>query len=157
LVYDAEVSRKLLTFSGSLEAINSPGRKLVLRLEGFFGLPVARAEWDGTQTTIRVGGRERERRLDAGGDLSEVLGVPLSAEQISLMLFGLPDRADPEKIEIRGSRAWPSWRGGSVLCEFDTASGRPTAIYARSDQRKVEIRYLDWTDGIPSRIRISAP
>jgi hypothetical protein len=154
LSYDAEVSRRLLSFSGSVSALNLPGQSLLLRVDGFFGLPVARAEWDGTETRIRIAGKTAERTVGAGGDLSEVLGVPLSAEQISLMLFGLPDRSDPETLEFRGSRAWPSWRGGTLRCEFDAGEGHPFAIFSRGERQHVEIRYLGWADGIPTRIRI---
>ncbi len=115
---------------------------------------MARAEWDGTETRIRITGKGKERTVGPGGDLSEVLGVPLSAEQISLMLFGLPDKSDPETLEFRGTRAWPSWRGGSLRCEFDAGEGHPSAIFSKGERQSVEIRYLGWTDGIPARIRI---
>ena len=154
LAYDAEVSRKLLSFSGSVSAMNLPGQSLLLRVDGFFGLPVASAEWNGSETRIRVTGKGSERRVAAGGDLTDVLGVPLSAEQVSLMLFGLPERSDPESLEIRGSRVWPSWRGGSLKCEFDAGEGRPAAIFSRGERKSVEIRYLEWAGGIPSHIRI---
>jgi hypothetical protein len=155
LFYDAQVSRSVLSMSGTLAVRDDPGRTLALRVEGPLGLPLARADWNGVETRIFVAGsHSKDRTLPAGEDLSRELGVPVTPAQLSLLLYGLPDGAAPETAEFAGSRAWFSWQGGALRCDFDPAAGRVETIVSRGARDSVEVRFLEWSSGFPSRIRI---
>jgi hypothetical protein len=155
LFYDAEVSRSVVTMSGTLAVRDDPGKTLALRVEGPLGLPIARADWDGEETKVVVTGSRRGERTIAGdGDLSRELGVPVTANELSLLLFGLPDRAAPESTELAGERAWFSWKGGALRCDFDLSSNRVGTVVSRGERDSVEVRFLEWNAGLPSKIRI---
>lgn len=157
MFYDAQVSRSVVTMSGTLAVRDDPGKSLALRVEGPLGLPVARADWDGEVTKVFVSGSHRGEQTIAGdADLGRELGVPVSAAGLSLLLFGLPDRASPESTEIEGERAWFSWNGGAIRCDFDVSSNRAATVVARGDRGSVEVRFLEWGPALPSRIRIRA-
>jgi hypothetical protein len=155
LFYDAQVSRSVVTMSGTLAARDDPGKALALRVEGPLGLAVARADWNGQETKVLVvSSRKGEQTLAAGEDLSRALGVPVTPQQLSLVLFGLPDGAAPEGTELVGERARFSWQGGALRCEFDSSSNRVASIESRGARNSVEVRFLEWSAGLPSRIRI---
>ena len=155
MFYDAHVSRSLMTMSGTLSVRDDPGKSLALRVDGPLGLPVARADWNGQDTRILVNGsRKGEQTLPAGADLSRELGVPVTPQQLSLLLFGLPEGTAPETAEIFGETARFSWQGGALRCEFDPSARRVATIESRGEQDSVEVRFLEWTAGLPSRIRI---
>ncbi len=138
--------------SGIAAVRAAPGRSLTIVVEGPAGLPIARAEWDGVRTTVRREGKG-EQTLEGDGALS-ALGIPLPASALSLLIFGLPDAAPPERVEIGAHAAWLSWRGGALSCEIDPA-GRPVRVLVRDAARKVEIDFREWTADLPSRIGIS--
>lgn len=152
LYYDARVRRSMWAASGVAAVRDAPGRSFEVVVEGPAGLPVARASWDGVRTTVARDGRTRT--FDGDEALSTV-GVPVSARSLSLLLFGLPDAAPPEAVEIGESRPWLSWRGGALTCALDP-EGRATRVLARDGERSVEIRFAKWESGMPSRIRIAA-
>ncbi len=155
LFYDAEVSRSVVTMSGTLAVRDDPGKTLALRVEGPLGLPVARADWNGQETKIVVSGSHKGERTIAGdADLSRELGFPVTAAELSLLLYGLPDSGSPEKTELAGTRAWFSWKGGALRCDFDPSSGRVGTVISRGERDSVEVRFLDWSAGLPSRIQI---
>lgn len=155
LFYDAEVSRHVVAISGTLAVRDDPGKTLALRVEGPLGLPLARADWNGEETKVFVSGsRKGEQTITGDADLSRELGVPVTAAELSLLLFGLPDGASPETTELAGQRAWFSWKGGMLRCDFDLSSNRVGTVISRGDRDSVEIRFLDWSAGLPSRIRI---
>lgn len=155
LFYDAEVSRSVITMSGTLAVRDDPGKTLALRVEGPLGLPVARADWDGQETKIVVSGSHKKERTIAGdADLSRELGFPVTAAELSLLLYGLPDSGSPEKTELAGTRAWLSWKGGALRCDFDPLTGRVGTVVSRGERDSVEVRFLDWSSGLPSRIQI---
>ena len=152
LFYDAVARRSVFSMSGVAAVRAVPGRSLTIVVEGPAGLPVARASWDGVTTVVQREGKG-EKVVEGDGALS-ALGIPLPASSLSLLLFGLPDPASPERVEIGAGRAWLSWRGGALACEIDPA-GRPVRVIARDASRKIEIRYPEWTGGLPSRIGIT--
>ena len=152
LFYDATARRSVFAMSGVAAVRVVPGRSLAIVVEGPAGLPIARADWDGARTTVRREGK-REQTLEGDAVLSD-LGIPLPASSLSLLLFGLPDAASPDRVEIGAPGARLSWRAGSVACEIDPA-GRPLRVLARDASRKVEIDFREWVDGVPSRIGIS--
>ena len=155
MFYDAQVSKNVLTMSGTLAVRDDPGKTLALRVVGPLGLPVAQADWNGQETKVSVNGSRRgERTLSGDADLSRELGVPVTPMQLSLLLFGLPESASPESTELAGERAWFLWQGGALRCEFDPSAGRVETILNRGSRDWVEIRFLDWSSGLPSRIRI---
>ena len=155
LFYDARVSRSVVSMSGTLAVRDDPGRSLVLRVEGPFGAPLARADWDGKETRVFVAGpRGKERTIAGDEDLSRELGFPVTAAGLSLLLYGLPDGEAPESTELAGERAWFSWKGGAVRCDFDAASNRVGTVISRGDRDSVEVRFLEWSGGMPSRIRM---
>jgi hypothetical protein len=157
LFYEAQVSKRFLAVSGSLAVRDDPGRTLALRVEGPLGLPVARADWDGEETKVFVAGsRAGERTLSGDEDLSRALGIPVTAAQLSWLLYGLPDGTAPESAELAGERAWFSWYGGSLRCDFDPSSRRVGTVLCRGARDSIEVRYLDWQSNLPSRIRIKA-
>ncbi len=155
LFYDAQVSRSVMTMSGTLAVRDDPGKALAQRVEGPLGLPIARADWSGGETKVFVAGSRRgEQTLATGADLSRELGVPVTPLQLSLLLFGLPDGGPPEGARVFGERARLSWQGGALECEFDSSSSRVASIESRGERNSVEVRFLDWSSGLPSRIRI---
>jgi hypothetical protein len=103
---------------------------------------------------VVAGSRQGVQTLPGGADLSRELGVPVTPMQLSLLLFGLPDGAEPESTELEGARARFSWQGGALRCEFESSTGRVETIESRGSRDSVEVRFLDWSAGIPSRIRI---
>lgn len=151
LWYDARVRRSVYGTSGVAAVRDAPGRSFEVVIEGPAGVALARATWDGARTTVVREGRSRT--FDGDAALSEV-GVPLSARSLSLLLFGLPDASPPEAVEIGSSGPWLSWRGGALTCALDS-SGRAIRVLARDDERSVEVRFADWENGIPSRVRIA--
>ena len=155
LFYDAEVSRSIVAMSGTLAVRDDPGKTLALRVAGPLGLPVARADWDGAETKIVLSGSHpREKTIAGDADLSRELGFPVTAAELSMLLYGLPDAGAPEKTELAGSRARFSWKGGALRCDFDPSSGRVETIVSRGERDSVEVRFLEWNAGMPSRIRI---
>ena len=78
----------------------------------------------------------------------------MTAAGLSLLLYGLPDGGAPESTELAGERAWFSWRGGAVRCDFDAASSRVGTVISRGERGSVEVRFLEWSGGMPSRIQI---
>lgn len=153
LFYDARARRALFSTSGVAAVRDEPGRSLTVVLEGPAGVPLARASWDGARTVVRRAGSPREEREFEGDDPLTPLGIPLSAPSLSLLLFGLPDASPPERVEFSGGTPWLSWRGGALSCELDP-SGRARRVVAVDANRKVEVRFSEWSGGIPSRIRI---
>jgi hypothetical protein len=155
LFYDAEVSRSVVTMSGTLAVRDDPGKTLALRVQGPLGLPVARADWNGEETKVVVSGsRKGERTIAGDADLGRELGFPVTAAELSLLLYGLPDSGSPEKTELAGTRAWFSWKGGALRCDFDPSTGRVGTVVSRGERDSVEVRFLDWSAGLPSRIQI---
>jgi hypothetical protein len=153
LFYEARARRSLASESGIAAIRDDPGRTLTVVLEEG-GLPVARASWDGTRTVVRRTGRSEEREIEGDAPLTPI-GIPLSARSLSLLLFGLPDASPPESVAIAGESPWLSWNGGALSCELDSA-GRPRRVVSAASGRTVEIRFAEWSEGIPSRIRLEA-
>jgi len=152
LYYDATARRSIFSMSGVAAVRAAPGRSLTIVVEGPAGFPIVRAEWDGDRTVVHREGRPPQT-LEGDVALS-ALGIPLPASSLSLLLFGLPDAAPPERVEIGADAAWLSWRGGTLSCEIDPA-GRPVRVVARDGSRKVEIDFREWAAEVPSRIGIS--
>lgn len=154
LFYDATAHRSVFSESFVAAVRDQPGRSLSIVLEGPLGLPLARARWEGGETVIeRPGKSPLEKTVQNGAALSD-FGIPLSAQSLSLLLFGLPETARPERVELAGGNARFSWNDGALSCEFDLDGGRARRVFSRDAKRQVEIRYLEWRDGIPSHIRI---
>jgi len=155
LFYDARARRSIFSTSGVAAVRDDPGRSLTVVLEGPAGLALARASWDGARTVVRRAGDPRDDREFEGDAPLTPLGIPLSAPSLSLLLFGLPDASPPESVELAGATPWLSWRGGALSCELDP-SGRARRVMSLDGRRRVEIRFPEWSGGIPSRIRIDA-
>jgi hypothetical protein len=153
LFYEARIRRSVLSGTFVAAVRDDPGRSLAVVVEGPLGAPVARARWDGQTTRIE---REGRAARDSGGSstLAE-LGLPLSARALSLLLFGLPDTAPPETIELAGDAAWLTWRGGAVACAFADARGTVERVLFREADRQVDIRYAEWNAGVPTRIAMA--
>jgi hypothetical protein len=156
LFYDAEVSRRGLSISGTVAVRDDPGKSLSLLVEGPLGLPVARAVWDGSTTRVTrysSGGKEKRSAGDSP-ELGESLGIPLSARSLSYLFFGLPEEAPPDTLQVAGSDARLVWLGGDMACEFDVRGGRARRVLVRGPRKTVEVAYLDWSGSLPSRIRV---
>jgi hypothetical protein len=158
LFYDARISRHGLSIRGELAVRDDPGRQLRLRVSGPMGAPVARADWDGTRAVAVIYDQKRGDRTvrSDGPEFGEVFGIPLSARELSLAFFGLPEEEAPGGLAVSRDRARLLWRGGDLFCDFDLGRGSPDRIVARSPGRRVEIRYLSWNGSLPSGIRADA-
>jgi hypothetical protein len=154
LFYDAHARRSVFSETFAAAVQDDPGRSLSVVVEGPLGLPLARARWNGGETVIeRPGKSPAEKRIPMGAPLSD-FGIPLSAQSLSLLLYGLPEITPPEKVERAGANAWFSWNDDRLSCEFDLEAGRAKRVVSRDAKRGVEIRFLAWRGGIPSHIRI---
>jgi hypothetical protein len=156
LFYDAEVSRSVVTATGTLAVRDVPGKALSIRVEGPLGTTLASADWSGDETRIFVAGRRGgERSIPAGSDLSRELGVPVTPIQLSWLLYGLPDPDAPEATRVGGEHAWFSWNNDALRCDFDPSTRRVGMVVSRGNGASVEVHFLGWEAGLPSRIRIT--
>lgn len=155
LLYDADVSRRGLTLSGTLAVRDDPGKSLSVMVAGPMGLPLARADWNGVTTeVVKYGGRGGKKISVDPEDLGDAFGIPLSARALSLLFFGLPEETPPESVAVAGENAQLTWEGGNLLCEFDASARHARRIVARGPSRNVEVSYLAWNGALPTRIRV---
>lgn len=155
LFYRAEASRHGLGLSGTLSVLDDPGKLLLLRVEGPLGIPLARADWDGRNTTVETfSGKHRVRKEADNASFGRAFGIPLSARSLSLLFLGVPESLPPESLLSNGGETRYLWSGGALSCDFDNARGLPLRVVSRGQGNEVEVRYLDWSGPLPSRIRL---
>jgi outer membrane biogenesis lipoprotein LolB len=151
LLFDASVTRRGDTVSGTISVADDPGRALTLQAEGPFGIRMARGVWEEGRVVVETFGH-KSRKVESDPErFGEAFGVPLSARELSWIFVGLPDDADPDDIAVSEGIARLTWGQGRLLADFDLSRGLVVRIVARGS-RQVEVRYRDWRGDVPAAI-----